>query len=173
MLKRIGTTLKRIRRLRAKKIMVSAALWCLLALCSIWLHDAAKEAKSEESYTLVATIKKTDELKKQSPVRLSGIEVGRISDMLLRHDFSVDVVMKIDREIRIPDDSVVAIYTDGLLGGKYVAILPGGSTDYMKNGDSFEYAQNSINISEIIETGISSFKKTLDAAKEKENVPPK
>ena len=65
--------------------------------------------------------------------------------------------MQIEDGIFIPDDSSIAIYTDGLMGDKYVAVLPGGSSEYMKDGDTFEYAQDSVNITEMLEIGISQF----------------
>ena len=70
------------------------------------------------------------------------------------------VFMQIENGFFIPDDSSVAIYTDGLLGAKYVAVLPGGSMDYMRNGDEFEFAQDSVNITEMIEIGIEQFTKS-------------
>ena len=70
--------------------------------------------------------------------------------------------MQIDNGTLIPDDSSVAIYTDGLIGAKYIAILPGGSMNYMKNGDEFEFAQDSVNITEMIEIGIEQFKKSKE-----------
>jgi phospholipid/cholesterol/gamma-HCH transport system substrate-binding protein len=80
--------------------------------------------------------------------------------MELEPDFSVSVSMSIKKGVLIPEDSSAAIYTDGLLGAKYIAILPGGSTGMMGDGDSFGYTQNSVNITEMIELGIHNFSKS-------------
>ena len=128
----------------------------------IKFYDYFKTLRKDNFYILIADIKRTDELKEGAFVRLSGVDVGTVSKLELLPDFSVKVIMQIDNGIFIPDDSSVAIYTDGLIGAKYIAILPGGSMNYMKNGDEFEFAQDSVNITEMIEIGIEQFKKSKE-----------
>ena len=147
---------------KVKKIVSSVFVYLLLFLAIAKLYDYFKILKKDNFYVLTADIKHTDELKSGAFVRLSGVDVGNVSKLELLPDFSVRVFMQIDNTIQIPDDSSVAIYTDGLIGAKYVAILPGGSMDYMKNGDEFEFAQDSVNITEMIEIGIEQFKKSQE-----------
>ena len=147
---------------KIKKILSSIIGYLLLFFVSVRFYEYFKTLKRDNFYTLVANIKHTDELKKGAFVRLSGVDVGTVSNLELLPNFSVKVFMQIDNGISIPDDSSVAIYTDGLIGAKYIAILPGGSMDYMKNGDEFEFAQDSVNITEMIEIGIEQFKKSKE-----------
>jgi len=44
----------------------------------------------------------------------------------------------------IPDDSFAAIQTQGLLGGKYIGLSPGGDDQYLKNGSVIEQTQSAI-----------------------------
>ncbi|MBR1544518.1 MAG: MCE family protein [Alphaproteobacteria bacterium] len=145
-------------RQKIRKIISSIVVYSLLFFVAIRFYDYFKTLKKDNFYTLYANVKHTDELKKGAFVRLSGIDIGTVSNLELLPDFSVKVFMQIDNGISIPDDSSVAIYTDGLIGAKYIAILPGGSMDYMQNGDEFEFAQDSVNITEMIEIGIEQFK---------------
>ena len=149
-------------RQKIKKITSSLIVYLLLFFVVVRFYDYFKTLRKDNFYTLNAEIKHTDELKTGALVRLSGVDVGTVSKLELLPDFSVKVVMQIDNDISIPDDSSVAIYTDGLIGAKYIAILPGGSMDYMKNGDEFEFAQDSVNITEMIEIGIEQFKKSKE-----------
>lgn len=149
-------------RQKIKKITSSLIVYLLLFFVVVRFYDYFKTLRKDNFYTLNAEIKRTDELKTGALVRLSGVDVGTVSKLELLPDFSVKVVMQIDNDISIPDDSSVAIYTDGLIGAKYIAILPGGSMDYMKNGDEFEFAQDSVNITEMIEIGIEQFKKSKE-----------
>ena len=149
-------------RQKIKKIISSLIVYTLLFFVAIRFYDYFKKLKKDNFYTLTADIKHTDELKPGAFVRLSGVDVGTVSKLELLPDFSVKVYMQIDNGILIPDDSSVAIYTDGLIGPKYIAILPGGSIDYMQNGDEFEFAQDSVNITEMIEIGIEQFKKSKE-----------
>ena len=151
---------KRKLRQKIKKILSSLVLYVLFFFISVRFYNYFKELNQDHFYTLVADVNKTDELKEGAFVRLSGVDIGKVSSLKLMPDFSVKVFMQIENGFFIPDDSSVAIYTDGLLGAKYVAVLPGGSMDYMKNGDEFEFAQDSVNITEMIEIGIEQFKKS-------------
>ena len=149
-------------RQKTKKIISSVIVYLLLFFAIIKFYDYFKTLRKDNFYILIADIKRTDELKEGAFVRLSGVDVGTVSKLELLPDFSVKVIMQIDNGIFIPDDSSVAIYTDGLIGAKYIAILPGGSMNYMKNGDEFEFAQDSVNITEMIEIGIEQFKKSKE-----------
>jgi len=110
-------------------------------------------------YTLVGNIKRTDGLSFNSRVLLSGQDVGHIESMTLRDDYTVDVRIRVFDWVKIPSDSATAIYSESLLHGKYLAILPGGSEEYMKDGDSFEFSQNSINLVRMISAGAEMLKK--------------
>lgn len=142
---------------KIKKTFGAILIYSFSIFVCVRFYSYFKELKKEHFYTLVADVKKTDELKEGGFVRFSGIDIGTISKLELMKNFTVKVYMQIDNNISIPDDSSIAIYTDGLMGDKYVAVLPGGSSDYMKNGDAFEYAQDSVNITEMIEMGLSQF----------------
>ena len=48
--------------------------------------------------------------------------------------------------ISVPDDSAVAISSEGLLGGNYVEILPGGSPFHFEAGDQIEFTQGSVSL---------------------------
>ncbi|MDR1477143.1 MAG: MlaD family protein [Rickettsiales bacterium] len=147
---------------KAKKYLrqtATALLYAAAVLGAFRLWVGIKRARAEEFYHISANIRKTDELKVGAAVRLSGIDVGRISRMELLDDYSVDVHMDVRRGVEIPDDSIAAIYTDGIMGAKYVAIVAGGSDEHMGDGDAFEYTQDSVNLYEMLEAGIENFSK--------------
>ncbi len=69
-------------------------------------------------------------------MRISGVEVGRVKDIILNpKDYSAIVVMEIRKDIKLSDDSIASIKTNGLIGDKYVSISPGGSDIYLSAGD--------------------------------------
>ena len=142
---------------KLKKAFGAILIYSLTIFVIARFYEYSKQLNKEHFYTLLADVRKTDELKEGGVVRLSGINIGTISKLELMKNFSVKIYMQIEDGIFIPDDSSIAIYTDGLMGDKYVAVLPGGSSDYMKDGDTFEYAQDSVNITEMLEIGISQF----------------
>jgi phospholipid/cholesterol/gamma-HCH transport system substrate-binding protein len=60
------------------------------------------------------------------------------------------VKLQIDKAIKIPEDTSAAISSDGLLGGNYVSLSPGGSMTNLAPGASFQVTQSAINIEDLL-----------------------
>jgi phospholipid/cholesterol/gamma-HCH transport system substrate-binding protein len=52
--------------------------------------------------------------------------------------------------IQLPKDTGAAITSESLLGGKYIALSPGGDETNLKPGQTIEATQSSINIEELL-----------------------
>lgn len=78
-----------------------------------------------EGYTVRAVFSNTTGLKENTSVEMLGIKIGRVSSIRLL-DYKAQVTMVIDRSVELPEDSIAAIRTRGLLGEQYVSISPGG-----------------------------------------------
>jgi phospholipid/cholesterol/gamma-HCH transport system substrate-binding protein len=55
-------------------------------------------------------------------------------------------MISVDKSIQLPTDSAIIISQDGLLGGAYVEILPGGMPDNLAPGDEIEDTQGSVSL---------------------------
>jgi len=63
----------------------------------------------------------------------------------------MDVVKMSGRsDLVLPLDSSAKIASDGLLGGKFVALEPGGDIDMIEAGGEIEYTQGSVNLEDLI-----------------------
>jgi phospholipid/cholesterol/gamma-HCH transport system substrate-binding protein len=68
------------------------------------------------------------------------------------------VRMRIDPQYNeIPEDSFASIQTEGLLGGKYVGISPGGLDSYLKEGGRIELTQSALVLESLINKFFASF----------------
>ncbi|MGH8220070.1 MAG: outer membrane lipid asymmetry maintenance protein MlaD [Steroidobacteraceae bacterium] len=87
-------------------------------------------------YGVTAEFTNIGDLKEGAPVALAGVTIGTVTGIGIDpQNYSARVTMRIDSKYnQIPDDSFASIQTQGLLGGQYVALDPGGSDTYMKNG---------------------------------------
>ncbi len=66
--------------------------------------------------------------------------------------------MRIDPQYNeIPDDSFASIQTEGLLGGKYVGISPGGLDTFLKDGSRIDMTQSAIVLESLINKFFASF----------------
>jgi len=84
-------------------------------------------------------------------VRLAGVKVGTVSGQRLDPDsFQANVTFQIDKGIMLPADSSARILPDGLLGGNFVALEPGGEDDALEPGSRILFTQGAINVVELI-----------------------
>lgn len=102
-------------------------------------------------YPLVAKFEKVDGVSVGTDVLLGGIKIGVVSSQHLDlEEFVAVLELSISDDVRLPDDSAVKVTSDGLLGGKYLSIQPGGSEDYLEAGGEIIYTQGSVDLTELI-----------------------
>lgn len=103
-------------------------------------------------YQLSAFFDNIGGLKVQAPVTISGVTVGRVSDIRYNPKrYKAEVTMNIAPEHDyLPTDTSASIYTAGLLGEQYLALEPGGSLENLKDGDIVEFTQSALVLEEII-----------------------
>lgn len=100
-----------------------------------------------DSYELTASFRSADGITVGTDVRLAGVKVGRVTAMALDPaTYRAGTTISVDKAIEVPDDSALAISSEGLLGGNYVEILPGGSPMYFAPGDEIEFTQGSVSL---------------------------
>jgi phospholipid/cholesterol/gamma-HCH transport system substrate-binding protein len=102
-------------------------------------------------YDLVGHYNKADGVSVGTDVRLSGVTVGKVVGQALDRRYHAVVTMRVAPDIQLPDDTAAVIHTDGLLGGKFIALQPGGSETNLKPGGQFRYTQDSMDIEDLLE----------------------
>ena len=106
----------------------------LIKLISVNSNDS-----SEKYYDLNAKFLKVGGLIVGNDVKMSGVKIGVVNKVYLDDDFLANVEFKVFSNIKIPQESVVAISSDGILGNKYLSVIPENrdSKDFFKQGDNF------------------------------------
>lgn len=90
-----------------------------------------------ETYILYGRFQKVTGLQTGNAVDMLGLNIGKVIGFQMdQKDQVVMVTMEIDQGIKVYDDALVAIKTEGLIGDKYIDIDPGGSGKLLKNGDT-------------------------------------
>jgi len=105
-----------------------------------------------ESYTLLARFDNIGGLKIKSPVRIGGVRIGRVTEIIYdKNNYEAIVSMRIQAEQnRIPDDTIANIYTAGMLGEQYIGLEPGGSEIFLQNNDEFAETSSAIVLERLI-----------------------
>jgi phospholipid/cholesterol/gamma-HCH transport system substrate-binding protein len=98
-------------------------------------------------YALTAEFRSAEGVRPGTEVRLAGVRVGSVTSMALDPDaFAARVSVQVDRALRLPADSTLAVATEGLLGGTFLEILPGGAPFDLEPGDQFVDTQSAVSL---------------------------
>ncbi len=133
---------------------IETALGTLVVLAGLSFIAAAyntADLQRTRGYTIEARFFKVGGLQEGNEVRIGGIKVGTVSNLVLDPQ-TYDAVAEITLhpKLKIPVDSVAAIGTDGLLGGQYLILEPGTETELLKAGDVMERTKDASSLEDII-----------------------
>ena len=136
------------------KSLVETLLGALVVAVAIGFIIYAYTRSNVETvsgYTVSARFTRVDGLTDGSDVRLGGIKIGSVVDQTLDpKTFQAIVTVSIDPRYTLPIDSSAAVVSDGLLGGKYIAVEPGGEEDMIEPNGEIKFTQSSVNIEELM-----------------------
>lgn len=103
--------------------------------------------RRDRGYEVTASFPDVDGVAVGTEVRLAGVRVGRVSSVTLNPaTYMADASLTIPQDIALPSDSAALIQSDGLLGGAYIQIQPGGSPDNLAPGDEIEDVQGAVSL---------------------------
>ncbi|MFZ9140426.1 MAG: outer membrane lipid asymmetry maintenance protein MlaD [Burkholderiaceae bacterium] len=106
---------------------------------------------SGPSYTILANFDDIGGLKPRAAVRSAGVVVGRVREIGFDDKrYQAVVTLDIQEGVAFPKDSSAQILTAGLLGEKYIGILPGAETEPLKNNDRIKLTQSAVVLENII-----------------------
>lgn len=98
-------------------------------------------------YQLTASFRSVEGIGVGTDVRLAGVKVGTVTGLTLNPStFRADATITIADSIQVPDDSSLVIASEGLLGGSFVEIEPGGSPFNYEAGDQITDTQGSVSL---------------------------
>jgi phospholipid/cholesterol/gamma-HCH transport system substrate-binding protein len=116
---------------------------------------------SPPHYDLTAKFDNIGDLKVGAPVSMSGVEMGRVTKIEFDwKEYKAAVTLRIDaRYNQIPTDSDASVYTQGLLGGKFIGLTAGGAETYLKNKDQIAFTQSAFVLENLIGQFAANFMK--------------
>ncbi len=102
-------------------------------------------------YTLHAKFGAIDGLSIGSDVRMAGVKVGSVTAARLDpQSYQAVVSFTLAPDIKLPRDSSAIVTSDGLLGGKYLGVEPGGDSQMIAPGGEVTITQSSISIEQLL-----------------------
>jgi len=122
---------------REIKIGLFLGLALLITMIFIFTVGDLSELFREKGYPLYVYFDSAAGLEKRTQVRLAGVKIGRVEDIRLKNN-QAEVLILINKGVQIRRDSVATLAALGLLGEKYIEILPGKAPDYCQPGDTIQ-----------------------------------
>lgn len=127
------------------EVLAGAAVLAVAAGFVIW--GFGDGFRRDAGYEVTASFPDVDGVGVGTEVRLAGVRVGRVSAVSLNPvTYMADARLTIPEDIALPSDSAALIQTDGLLGGAYIQIQPGGSSDNLAPGAEIEDVQGAVSL---------------------------
>ena len=141
---------------QTRSVEISTGLFVLLGLAALFFlttqTTGSENFTGNDYYTVTARFENVGSLKNRAPVAMSGVTIGRVTDV--RFDpASLDAVVTFvidDQYDMIPDDSDASILTAGLLGSQYIGLQAGGSDMYLEDGSEIQFTQSAIVLENLI-----------------------
>ena len=121
----------------------------LLALGWMSVKLGRVDLFGNRGYVVSADFPTVGGLKAGSTIEIAGVEVGRV-DRIVLQDYQAHVVMMIQPQVKLQDDSIASIKTKGLIGERYVRISPGGSDKLIPPNGRIREVEPPVDIEELL-----------------------
>jgi phospholipid/cholesterol/gamma-HCH transport system substrate-binding protein len=123
------------------------ALVLAIAVGFAWFGFRLTGGNTRSGYEIAAQFERIDGISVGSDVRMSGIKVGTVTVAALDpKTYFADLRMRIDGSVQVPTDSVAEITSDGLLGARYLNLVPGNADEVVKPGGKLNLTQAPIDL---------------------------
>jgi phospholipid/cholesterol/gamma-HCH transport system substrate-binding protein len=129
------------------EVLVGACVMAVAVGFFVYASNSTGGGPVGGSYAMSASFRSADGITVGSDVRLAGVRVGTVTDMALNpQTFRAETTFTVRDDVELPDDSAIAISSEGLLGGNFVEIIPGGSPFNYAPGDQIMDTQGSVSL---------------------------
>ncbi|MBR9842534.1 MAG: outer membrane lipid asymmetry maintenance protein MlaD [Rhodobacteraceae bacterium] len=129
------------------EVIVGAAVVAVAAGFLLYASQFTGVSSGSAGYPLSASFRSLEGVTVGTDVRLAGVKIGSVTGIDLNpQTFRADTQFTIQNGIDLPDDSAVVISSEGLLGGNFVEILPGGSPFNLEEGAEIEDTQSAVSL---------------------------
>lgn len=125
-------------------------------------------------YPLVANFDRIDGITIGNDVRISGVKVGSIISIDIDpKTFLAQVTLTVRKGLALPTDTAAEITSESLMGGKYIALIPGGEEKTLTPGEQITYTQSSVSFENLLGKYLFSGKDSKEDGNSKAEKPKK
>lgn len=145
---------------------IETVLGALTLGVAIWFFGFGLQyagSSSDNGYKISGLFLNAEGLREGSSVRVSGVEVGKVSAMSLDpKTLKANIEMKISGDVKLSYDTQAVISQEGLLGGKFVRLSPGSDDEVLATGDVLDFTDTTPEIMDVLGQVIYSITRDKD-----------
>ncbi|WP_170331339.1 outer membrane lipid asymmetry maintenance protein MlaD [Ruegeria arenilitoris] len=129
------------------EVLVGGAVLACAVAFGVYASQSTGLSQNRAGYELGASFRSLEGVGIGTDVRLAGVKIGTVTNVALNPEtYRADTTFSVADGIQIPDDSAIVISSEGLLGGNFVEVMPGGSPFYFEPGDEVEDTQGAVSL---------------------------
>jgi phospholipid/cholesterol/gamma-HCH transport system substrate-binding protein len=129
----------------------------ITAICFLILGMKTVNDNQKEGYQISLIFGSSAGLKNGDHVKISGINVGKILKLELNmENYNAKVIVNLNDNIKVPDDSSARIISSSLLGGNFIDIIPGSAETYLKFDDIIYDTKDSVSFTDLLGKAVFS-----------------
>ena len=129
----------------------------ITAICFLILGMKSINENQKEGYQISLIFGSSAGLKNGDHVKISGINVGKILNLELDiENYNAKVIVNLNDNIKVPDDSSARITSSSLLGGNFIDIIPGSAETYLKLDDIIYDTKDSVSFTDLLGKAVFS-----------------
>jgi phospholipid/cholesterol/gamma-HCH transport system substrate-binding protein len=129
------------------EILAGAAVLAVALGFALYAARGAGLGGEADSYPLTASFRSVEGVSVGTDVRLAGVKVGTVSGLTLNPEtYFADATITMRKDVAVPVDSTVLIASEGLLGGTFVEVQPGGALEMLEPGGEIEDTQGAVSL---------------------------
>ena len=110
-------------------------------------------------YDVIVSLENSSGLDSKSPVQIAGVDVGKVRRISL-DGYKARLILLIRDNVKIPRDSKISVRAFGILGERYLAIIPGASKEFIRDKDEIKDVVGGAEVEELT-TNVSSAAKNF------------
>jgi len=123
----------------------------LTAVAYLALRIGAGALIGGDTYALQARFTNSGGLNPGSNVIVAGVPVGRVESVKLNpDDYSSVVRFSVRKDVQLPIDTIASIKTTGLIGDKFLALAPGGESEFLSEGTLITDTESTVDLESLI-----------------------
>jgi phospholipid/cholesterol/gamma-HCH transport system substrate-binding protein len=129
------------------EILAGAAVLAVAIGFTVYAGQGSGLMREADNYPLIASFRSVEGVSVGTDVRLAGVKVGTVTKLDLNPEtYFADATISVRNDVALPTDSTVLVSSEGLLGGTFIELQPGGMPDMLVAGDEIEDTQGAVSV---------------------------